>query len=154
DPAALDTVMLTLPLNQIPKKLGMFPTDLDDFLNRLPNDPRWQTREVGNEGDLNGAPALYVNSWYDISIGPNVAMYEYQAKNAANEIARRNTFMIVAPTLHCTQALATAHTVVGERDMGDARFDYMGFMLRWYDHWLKGADNGIEREPHVRAYLM
>jgi putative CocE/NonD family hydrolase len=154
DPSALDTIMLTLPLNQIPQKLGMFPTDLDDFLNRLPNDLRWQTREVGNEGDLNGAPALYVNSWYDISVGPNIAMYEYQAKNAANEIARKNTFMIVAPTLHCTQALATEHTTVGERDMGDARFDYMGFMLRWYDHWLKGVDNGIEREPHVRAYLM
>jgi predicted acyl esterase len=42
--SGLDTVIWTLPLNQIPHKLGMFPSDLDDFLNRLPNDPRWQTR--------------------------------------------------------------------------------------------------------------
>jgi uncharacterized protein len=154
DSSGLDTVIWTLPLNQIPRKLGMFPTDLDDFLNRLPNDPRWQTREVGNEGDRNGAPALYINSWYDISVGPNVAMYEYQSKNAANESARNNTFMIVAPTLHCAQTRATEHTIVGERDMGDARFDYTGFILRWFDHWLKGVDNGIEREPRVRAYLM
>ncbi len=154
EPSGLDSVISSLPVNQFPQKLRMFPSDLDDFLNRLPNDPRWQTREVGNEGDLNGAPALYINSWYDISVGPNVAMYEYQSKNAANETARNNTFMIVAPTLHCVQALATEHTVVGERDMGDARFDYTGFIVRWFDHWLKGIDNGIEREPKVRAYLM
>jgi uncharacterized protein len=152
--SGLDTVMWTLPLNQFPQKLGMFPSDLDDYLNRLPNDPRWQTREVGNEGDRNGAPALYINSWYDISVGPNLAMYEYQSKNAANATARDNTFMIIAPTLHCSQSRATEHTVVGERDMGDARFDYTGFIVRWFDHWLKGVDNGIEREPHVRAYLM
>jgi uncharacterized protein len=153
--SALDTVIWTLPLNQIPHRLGMFPTDLDDFLNRLPNDPRWQTREVGNEGDRNGAPALYINSWYDISVGPNLAMYEYQAKNAANETARQNTFMIIAPTLHCMQGLMESeHTIVGQRDMGDARFDYTGFIVRWFDHWLKGLDNGVEREPKVRAYLM
>jgi putative CocE/NonD family hydrolase len=38
--------------------------------------------------------------------------------------------------------------------MGDARFDYTGFILRWYDRWLKGVDNGIEREPRVRVYNM
>jgi len=153
-PSGLDTVIWTLPINRIPQKLGMFPSDLDDFLNRLPNDPRWQTREVGNEGDRNGAPALYINSWYDISVGPNLAMYEYQAKNAATVAARTNTFMIIAPTLHCAQSRATEHTIVGERDMGDARFDYTGFIVRWFDHWLKGVENGIEREPRVRAYLM
>ena len=27
-------------------------------------------------------------------------------------------------------------------------------MLRWYEHWLKGIDNGVDREPPVRIYVM
>ena len=38
--------------------------------------------------------------------------------------------------------MESEHTIVGERDMGDARFDYAGFIQRWFDHWLKGVDNG------------
>ena len=26
--------------------------------------------------------------------------------------------------------------------------------LRWFDHWLKGVDNGIEREPPIRYYVI
>jgi putative CocE/NonD family hydrolase len=26
--------------------------------------------------------------------------------------------------------------------------------LRWFDHWLKGIDNGVDREPPVRIYVM
>ena len=28
------------------------------------------------------------------------------------------------------------------------------FHLRWFDHWLKGIDNGVDREPPVRIYVM
>jgi len=27
-------------------------------------------------------------------------------------------------------------------------------MIRWFDHYLKGVDNGVEREPAVRYYVM
>lgn len=27
-------------------------------------------------------------------------------------------------------------------------------MVRWFDHWLKGIDNGVEKEPAVRYYVM
>lgn len=149
-----DPVLRTLPENRILARMQALPSDLDDFINRLPNDPRWDAVEFGREGDRNGAPALYINAWYDHSVQANLAMYEYQRSNAATAAARDNAFVIVAPTEHCLQATATERTVVGERDMGDARFDYESFILRWYDRWLKGVDNGIEHEPRVRAYLM
>jgi hypothetical protein len=151
----LDTAIWTLPLNQIMKNLGAMPSDLDDFVNRLPNDPKWKEVEFGGEGDRSGAPSLYINAWYDVSVGPNVAMFDYQTKNAANATARDNMFMVIGPTLHCAQGRSESeHTIVGERDMGDARFDYTGLVQRWYDHWLKGVDNGVTREPKVRVYMM
>jgi hypothetical protein len=131
------------------------PSDMDDFVNRLPNDPRWKEVDFGGEGDRYGAPMLMINSWYDVSIGPNVALYECQSKNAANENARNHMFMVIAPTTHCTQGtMETEHTIVGERDLGDARFDYVGLVQKWFDHFLKGAENGITNEPKVRAYMM
>jgi putative CocE/NonD family hydrolase len=151
----LDRAVWTLPIDNIMSTVGAAPSDLDDFVARQPNDPKWKSVDFGGEGDRNGAPALYFNSWYDVSIGPNVAMFQYQTANAANEAARNNTFMVIAPTPHCMQnKIETEHTIVGERDVGDARFDYVGLIQNWYDHFLKGVDNGVTNQPKVRAYMM
>jgi uncharacterized protein len=151
----IDSLIWTLPINKIMERMGAAPSDLDDFVSRQPNDPRWKAVDFGGEGDRAGAPMLLVNSWYDVSIGPNVAMYEYQSKNAANDNARNNMFMVVAPTQHCQEgSVETEHTIIGQRDMGDARFDYVGLIQKWFDHFLKGAENGVTSEPKVRAYMM
>jgi len=150
----VDSALSTLPTNQIMNVLGAPPSDFDNFVNRLPNDPRWKETEFGSEEDHNSAPSLYINSWYDISIGPNVAMFEHAVKNAATESARNDTRMIIAPTLHCAQLGATEHTVVGERDLGDARFDYVALVQDWFDHFVKGVANDVTKQPRVRAYMM
>jgi putative CocE/NonD family hydrolase len=62
--------------------------------------------------------------------------------------------MIIAPSTHCGYYSATEHTIIGERDLGDARIDLFDIQLRWYDHWLKGIDNGVTDMPRVRYYLM
>ena len=152
---SFDSVITTLPLSDIPKRIGSAPSDLDDFMTWPLSDPRWKAIEFGGEGDRNGAPALYVNSWYDVSTGPNLAMFDYQTKHAATPRARDNTFMIVAPTSHCQMGrVENENFVIGERNVGDARFDYTGYIIRWYDRWLKGVENGIEKEPRVRVYNM
>jgi uncharacterized protein len=155
DKSVIDGAVWTLPFNSIMKTLGATPSDWDDFVNRQPNDPRWKNVDFGGEGYKNGSPVLYINSWYDLSIGPNMAMFQYQTDNAANELARNNVFMVVAPTPHCQEGrIETEHTIVGERDVGDARFDYVGLIQNWYDHFLKGVDNGVTTQPKVRAYMM
>jgi uncharacterized protein len=151
----IDTLIWTLPINAIMDKMGAVPSDLDDFVTRQPNDPKWKQVDFGGEGDRNSAPSLYINSWYDVSIGPNLAMFDYQSKNAATEQAKNNTFTVIAPTRHCEEGrMESEHTVVGARDMGDARFDYVGLIQQWFDHFLKGVDNGVTNQPKVRAYMM
>ena len=150
----VDSALSTLPINQIMNVLGAPPSDFDNFVNRLPNDPRWKDTEFGSDEDHNSAPALYINSWYDISIGPNVTMFAHQVKEAATESARTDSRMVIAPTLHCSQLEATEHTVVGQRDLGDGRFDYVGLVQDWFDHFVKGVDNSVLSQPRVRAYMM
>ena len=40
-------------------------------------------------------------------------------------------------------------------DFGDhAHVDTHAIELRWFDHWLKGIDNGVDREPPVKIFVM
>ena len=154
-PSDIETRIWTLPINSIMNRMRAAPSDMDRFVTRAPNDPAWEELDAGGEGDTYSAPMLMINAWYDISLGPNTAMFEYQAAHGANATARENLFMVIAPTTHCTQgSVESEHTIVGERDMGDARFDYIGLIQRWFDHWVKGVDNGVIHEPKVRAYMM
>src|SRR5262249_56220608 len=93
----------TLPINQIMNVIGAMPSDMDLFVNRLPNDPRWKDVEFGTQDDHYGTPMLMINSWYDIGVAPNVAMFEHQVKNGATESARNDSRMIVSPVTHCAQ---------------------------------------------------
>jgi hypothetical protein len=43
----------------------------------------------------------------------------------------------------------------GARDFGpNANRDLFERQIRWYDHYLKGVDNGIDREPPVEIFFM
>ncbi len=43
---------------------------------------------------------------------------------------------------------------MGERDVGDGRFDYVGLVQDWFDHFVKGVSNTVLSQPRVRAYMM
>jgi putative CocE/NonD family hydrolase len=45
-------------------------------------------------------------------------------------------------------------TIIGQRDLGDARLDLYGIYLRWFDYWLKGTSNGVLEMPKVQIYVM
>jgi predicted acyl esterase len=43
----------------------------------------------------------------------------------------------------------------GEREFGPtAPVDYDGLILRWMDHYMRGAENGVEKEAPVRIFVM
>ena len=82
-------------------------------------------------------PTFWFTSWYDVSISPNLALFNHVREHAGTEEARDNQYLWVAPTLHCAYTRATQHTVVGERSVGDARYDYEALIYGFFDRWLK-----------------
>ncbi len=49
----------------------------------------------------------------------------------------------------------TAGRLIGDRDFTQsAIIDLQRDYLRWFDHWLKGVDNGIDKEPLVSLFVM
>ncbi len=125
------------------------------MIQRTPDDPAWYRGGLYHDSEPFGVPSFWFMSWYDVSIGPNLAIFDHVARNGVDAQTRNNQFAMVAPVGHCSFTRATEDTIVGERSMGDARWDYEGLVYGWWDYWLKGADNGITAElPKVRYYTM
>ena len=124
------------------------------MIKRTPGDSAWYRGGLYHENMPFNVPSLYYMSWYDVSVGPNLAMFEHARKTAKGEAANQQ-YAVIAPTLHCSYTRATENTVVGERSVGDARLDYNELTYAWFDHFLKGQDNDLlDTLPRVRYYTM
>ena len=130
------------------------PSGQPGMILRTPNDPAWYKGGLFNDSMKIDIPGLWLMTWYDISIAPNIAAYNYVRKTASPAVAAEE-YAIIAPVPHCSYKRATEHTMVGERDLGDARLDYDAITFGWFDHFLKGDDQGaLAKTPKVRYYTM
>ena len=144
-----------LPFVDIMREVGGPKGIFAAFHARKPDDPAWYKGGLYHDDEDFGVPALWLNSWYDISIGPNMAMYNHVRANASDPDVRNNQYAIIAPTKHCRFFEPDYELVVGERSMGDASFDYEGTIARFFDRWLKPEMNGFEKDtPRVQYYAM
>ncbi len=124
------------------------------MIKRTPNDPAWYRGGLWHDNMAINIPGFWFMSWYDVSVGPNLAAFNQVRKTAKPEVANQQ-YAVIAPTLHCSFARATEDTVVGERGMGDARLDYKELTYGWFDHFLKGENNGVlEKMPKVKYFTM
>lgn len=130
------------------------PSGAPGMIARTPNDASWYKGGLWNDSERINIPGAWFMTWYDVSVAPNLEAYNYVRKTASPEVASQQ-YAIIAPVAHCSYKRAGEHTVVGERDMGDARLDYDAFTYGWFDHFLKGEDNGLlAKTPKVRYYTM
>lgn len=149
-----DEILEGLPLSSLIEKIGSPVTPLARYLQLTPNDPYWKNLDLIRDGDRFGVPALWIFSWYDVSVAPSIELYNYVQKNALDEETANNQFMVISPGLHCSQGSETKQTMVGDRDLGDARFNYLSLYTDWFDHWLKGKENKITKREKVQIYTM
>jgi putative CocE/NonD family hydrolase len=150
-PAALEHLPLTEMLEQVDGPKGIYA----DFIRRAPDDSEWFRGGLYHDHEPFGVPSLWFNSWYDVSVGPNLALFDHVTHNAADPEVGDNQFVVVAPTPHCRFWTDEVETIVGERGMGDVRLDYDALIFSWFDHWLKGEANGFTRDtPKVQYFTM
>lgn len=124
------------------------------MIQRTPNSPAWYKGGLFNDGMKINVPGLWFMSWYDVSVGPNLAAYNH-VRNTADAAIANQQYAVIAPTLHCSYTRATENTIVGERSVGDARYDYASLTYGWFDHFLKGENNKLlDTLPKVRYYTM
>ncbi|MBP6772498.1 MAG: CocE/NonD family hydrolase [Gemmatimonadaceae bacterium] len=124
------------------------------MIKRTPNDPAWYRGGLWHESMPIDIPGLWYMSWYDVSVGPNLAMYNHVRKTAKGAAANQQ-WAIIAPVGHCAYTRASEHTVVGERDMGDARLGYQQIMYSFFDQFLKNnGSRAMDTIPKVHYFVM
>ena len=142
-----------LPHQDLLKNINGKREIFDKMIRRKPNDPAWQEGGLYHETMPFNKPSFWFVSWYDVSTGPNLEIFNHLRTHPDPNVAE-NQYLVIAPTLHCGFSRATENTVVGERDMGDARLDYEGLYDQWFDHWLKGSDTKLDTLPRIHYYTM
>jgi putative CocE/NonD family hydrolase len=154
-PIDMSEALSHLPIQDMLKNINGKREIFDKMVRRKPNDPAWFEGGIYHDDTEIGVPSFWFASWYDVSITPNLALFNHVRNNSKDASIRNNQYLVIAPTLHCRYTRATENTIVGERNVGDARLNYDEQIYAWFDMWLKGAQNDfIEKTPRVQYYTM
>jgi len=121
----------------------------------LPDHPDWFKGGLYHDNEKWGVPALWYNSWYDVSIGPNMALYTHATKTGLDAETRDNQYAIVGPSVHCAYSALGPNFKSGDRDLGDATLDVNGEVWKFFDRFLKTQlDSFPTTTPKIRYYSM
>jgi putative CocE/NonD family hydrolase len=149
----LQTAVRTLPIVDILEKVSPLPTDFSKWVSRDATDPGWRL-VTASAADSFSVPTLHVNSWYDDEPDGTLDAFNLFRTNTSNPVARENQFLVMSPAMHCQSERLGKPSMVGQRNVGDARLDYYGLYVRWFDRWLKGVENDVTRMPKAQIYVM
>jgi putative CocE/NonD family hydrolase len=154
-PVDMSEALSHLPIQDILKNIDGKHEIFDKMIRRKPNDPDWYKGGLYHDTMEIGTPSFWFTSWYDVSITPNLALFNHVRQNSKEAFIRDNQYLVIAPTLHCAYTRASENTVVGERSVGDARLNYDEQITKWFDLWLKEKSNDFkETTPRVQYYTM
>lgn len=95
-------------------------------------------------------PSLAISGWFDANF-PGTPMNYLAMKQDGGTSAARRPRIVIGPWEHIINRHRTAAGV----DFGaEAIIDWDGYVLRWFDHHLKGIDNGVQDDPPVHVFVM
>jgi uncharacterized protein len=116
-------------------------THYRDWLKHESYDEYWKGAGVEDRFDRIKVPVQTMGGWWDIFVAGTINGYVGMKGKGAK--------MVIGPWGHGPSRK------FGEVDFGAgamrSAFDYE---LRWFDRWLKGIDNGVDKEPPVEIFYM
>jgi len=151
-PAARQRIRTTLPLTDLPDFAAIAPWYYE-WMRHPATDPWWEWAELRGKYGRTGAAVLNLSGWHDEAYGPHGATTNFRGVAEARRGRELRAAMIVGPWPHGLAGMT--RPVVGVREVGPAAvIDYDETVLRWMDRWVRGIDNGVDREPPVRVFVM
>jgi putative CocE/NonD family hydrolase len=144
----LAEVMSHLPSEDILRAIDSPQTEWERLIRLSPGSPEWSDYDFVRERDKTTIPTLHIDSWYDgFEAFPMIKFFEYLSRNSPNQR------LLMGATSHCHMGSESERTVVGDREVGDARFDYVSTVKGWFDEWLKGISPPAPL-PVVQYYVL
>jgi len=140
-----------LPLRDFPL-LKEFCPYYYEWLSHPDDGSYWDFAAVEKKHSQVQVPAYNFTGWFDDGYGQPGAILNYlgMKKNGKTKEAREGQKLIIGPWTHCNPT-----PEAGDIDFGpETALDTNELVLRWFDFWLKGIDNGILSEPPIKIFVM
>lgn len=140
-------ILRSLPVIDLDKTvLGRENRYWREWIAHSTDDAYWRRADFYDELKDADIPVFHQSGWFD---GDGIGSKLNYQKMVSH--GHRNQKLVLGPWGHTD----TDSRMFGEWDFGpQAIVDLQRQYLRWFDHWLKGIDNGIEREPLVSIFVM
>lgn len=144
-------VVRTRPAIDMDKALGRTNTVWRTWLDHINLDDYWlKIRLRPMDFQRIDLPVLHITGWFD---DDQVGALHYFNGMMAHSPARDRQYLLIGPWDH-------GGTRLPKTQLGDMTFpenalhDSKAIHLRWFDHWLKGIENGVPQDARVRLYNM
>ncbi|MFG0317931.1 MAG: CocE/NonD family hydrolase [Planctomycetota bacterium JB042] len=145
-------LLMRLPLTELDDAVETGHAFVDAWVSHPPHDDAyWRPRRHEDGFDRMDVAALHVTGWFDDDFPGAPRNFLGLRARAPGEVARRGQHLLIGPWGHA----ANTTRMLGRRDFGErAVIDLDAVVLRFFDRYLKGIENGIDREDPVRLFLI
>jgi predicted acyl esterase len=118
---------------------------LREWDEHLDYDDYWAAENTRPHFAKMNVPCFTIGSWYDFMVQGSILSFQGRKSHAHQQL-------LLGPWLH---GRLNKGSKVGDLIYPEnATWPELDHMVRWFDHWLKGVDNGVEKEAAVRYYVM
>lgn len=149
---SIKTLVQNLPLKKGTTSMKFIPeyeSWLIEAMQHGDNDAYWKQiglSVVDNTQNYANVPVYHVSGWYDSWTRQTVM--SWQALSKAKTAPQH---LILGPWTHGGQGQNFAGYVEFPKD---AALNVPEWHLKWFDHWMKGVENGVEKTAKVRLFIM
>ncbi|MDB6137616.1 MAG: cocE 3 [Verrucomicrobiaceae bacterium] len=139
-------------------KMGTVARDINDNTALLKEwdqhpdyDEYWRDEDASLHFDKMDIPCFTIGSWFDFMCQGSVASFIGRQQHGGDN-SRGHQQLILGPWLHGGYPKSNK---IGELVFPEnAQFDVYPHMTQWFNHYLKGEDNGVEKDTTVKYYVM
>jgi len=125
-----------------------------DWLQHPAYDDFWKKIDVESSYQGIDVAGLHLCGWYDIFLKGSLRNYLGFGEKDRNEGRSSKQKLVIGPWVHGTDM----PNKVGDWNSGylsqGSALGVEAMQFRWFEHWLKGEENGVMEEPPVLIYVM
>ncbi len=142
------------PLLTLDEEAGFHSQHWRDDISHPPSDKQyWGPLSYQRRLTELDIPVLHVTGWYDDVQPGTLGNFTRMSTEASSARGARAQRLVVGPWDH--QLTTQRNRQLGKINFGpEADFDLDAFELRFLDHHLRGAANGVDDEPPIRLFVM
>ena len=142
-----------LPLKDYPWLSPGMPAVAGYFYDWIAHDTwddYWRQWSIRKDYGRVQVPALNFDGWYDVFLNGAVENYVGMRKEGGSDAARSGGRLVIGPYMHLPWNRKSADVDFGS----EADNPIEDLQVAFFDHWLKGKDNGADKAPPVRVFVM